>query len=404
MSFLTRRAALLGLTSAWAIGHSGLALAQAPTERRFVVIILRGALDGLAAVTPYGDPALAGWRGELLPAMPGSGGQDALLDLGGFYGLHPSLANMHAFYKAGELMPVHAVAGNYRSRSHFEAQDYMESGTDHRLTSGWLNRAVAAIPKRGDAETGLSMGVALPLLMRGPAMVGAYAPQSFSEPDADLYARMLALNHGDPVTGPALSEALRERGFADAALAGEDGMDAPRSTTGQKAPRNGFTTLAGLAGRLLGKDDGPRIAALEIDGWDTHVAQNPRLANVLRQLDAGLQALRDGLGESWSQTVVLTLTEFGRTVRVNGTKGTDHGTGTVAFVAGGPVQGGQVRADWPGLAEANLFQNRDLAPTTDLRALAKGLLTTHLGLPDTSLAAIFPGSADAPPLGRLLRS
>jgi uncharacterized protein (DUF1501 family) len=391
---LTRRAALLGLSAAWSLGRSGLALAAAPTENRFVVIILRGALDGMAAVVPYGDPNLAAWRAELVPGSPGSDG--GLLDLGGFYGLHPALAGMHALYAAGELLPVHAVAGHYRSRSHFEAQDYMESGADERMTSGWLNRVVSAMPVQDGRENGFAVGIATPLLMRGPAPVGGYAPQSFAEPDPDLYARMLALNHADPVIGPALADGLRERGYIGMALAG-----APETP---KERRNGFPALAAIAGRMLAKADGPRIAALEVDGWDTHAAQLNRLHAPLSQLDAGLTALRDNLGDAWKQTVVLTMTEFGRTVRVNGTRGTDHGTGTVAFVAGGAVQGGRVLANWPGLAQNQLFENRDLAPTMDLRALAKGLLVAHLGLAEPALSRIFPGSADAPPVKGLLRA
>jgi uncharacterized protein (DUF1501 family) len=391
---LTRRAALLGLTSAWALGRSGLALAAAPTDHRFVVVILRGALDGMSAVTPYGDRNLGSWRAELVPPGPGSDG--GLLDLGGFYGLHPALGGMHRLYAASELMPVHAVAGHYRSRSHFEAQDYMESGADERMTSGWLNRVVAAIPPAGARETGVSLGIATPLLMRGPAAIGSYAPEGFAQPDPDLYARMMALNHDDPVLGPSLTEGLKERGFVNGALVGAD--------QGPKGARNGFPALATIAGRMLAKADGPRIAALEIDGWDTHAAQLNRLHGPLGQLDAGMVALRDNLGDAWKQTVVLTMTEFGRTVRVNGTKGTDHGTGTVAFVAGGAVQGGRVLANWPGLAQNQLFENRDLAPTMDLRALAKGLLVAHLGLAEPALARIFPNSSDAAPVKGLLRA
>ena len=391
---LTRRSALLGLTSAFALGRSGLALAAAPTDRRFVVVILRGAMDGLAAVVPYGDRSLATWRAELVPSEPGT--DRGLFDLGGFYGLHPSLAGLHALYQAGDLLPVHAVAGHYRVRSHFEAQDYMESGADQRMTSGWLNRAVAQLPERGEAENGLSVGVALPLLMRGPAAIGAYAPQGFAEPDLDLSARLLALNTLDPVTGPAIAEGLKERGFAEATLA--------RPPAGEKVAENSFPVLAGIAGHLLAKADGPRIAALEIDGWDTHAMQNGRLSATLKQLDAGLVALRDGLGDAWRDTAVLTITEFGRTVRANGTRGTDHGTGTVALVAGGAVAGGKVLATWPGLAESQLFENRDLAPTTDLRSLAKGLLAGHLGLGGSALDRVFPASSDAQPMRGLLRA
>ena len=391
MPYLTRRGALLGLGAAVSFGRMSLAMAAAPTERRFVVVILRGALDGLAAVTPYGDPALAGLRGELLSAGPGQPG--GLLDLGGFYGLHPALTALHGMYAAGELLPVHAVAGPVRTRSHFEAQDLMESGADQRLSSGWLNRAVLGMALRGENGAPLSIGVSLPLLLRGPAPVGSYAPQSFGQPAPDLYARLAALHQRDAVTGPAIRQGLAERGFTGAQLAGGE-------TGGQKYA---FATLAGTAGRLLAAADGPRIAAMELGGWDTHAAQTARLQGPLRQLDEGLAALRLGLGTAWQRTAVLVMTEFGRTVRANGTGGTDHGTGAVAFVAGGAVNGGRVLADWPGLAGNRLLEGRDLQPTLDLRALAKGVLMAHLALDQAALLRAFPGSEGASPVRGLVR-
>jgi uncharacterized protein (DUF1501 family) len=394
MLHLTRRAALLGLTSAFTLGRASLALADAPTDRRFVVVILRGALDGLSAVVPYGDPALAGLRGEIVPPAPGQDG--GMLDLGGFYGLHPALANLHAMYQTGELLPVHAVAGPTRVRSHFEAQDCLESGADHRMTSVWLNRALASLPRPIEARPGgdaLAIGVAVPLLMRGAATVESWAPHGFAAPEADLYARVAALSRGDKVLGPAIAEGLRERGFSATVIGG----DAPARD------RYAFPALAKAAGELLRASDGPRIAAMEIGGWDTHAAQLPRLTGVLRQLDAGLAALKSALGAEWRQTAVLVMTEFGRTVRVNGTKGTDHGTGTVAFVLGGAVAGGRVAAEWPGLGADGLLEDRDLRPTTDLRAVAKGMLAQHLGLGAPALAQVFPGSDAAQPMQGLIR-
>jgi uncharacterized protein (DUF1501 family) len=390
-SFLTRRGALLGLGAAFTLGRSSLALAAAPTEARFVVVIMRGALDGMAAVVPYGDPALAGLRAELIPGAVGTDG--GMFDLGGFYGLHPAMPQMHAMYAAGELLPVHAVAGHYRSRSHFEAQDYMESGADRRMTSGWLNRAVLAMPRTAGPEAALSVGMATPLLMRGPAPIGSWAPPSFSQPEPDLYARIAAMNASDPVTGPAITEGLRDRGFSGGVLAG---AEKPKDAYG-------FPSLAGMAGKLLGAPGGPRVAALELGGWDTHAGQMRRLGGPLGQLDAGLAALKDGLGEAWGQTAVLVMTEFGRTARMNGTKGTDHGTGTVAFIAGGRVAGGRVLANWPGLVPDRLLEQRDLQPTMDLRSLAKGLLVAHLGLAAGAMGAVFPESGDAAPAGGLLR-
>ena len=390
MSHLTRRSALLGLASAFTLGRVSLALADAPTDKRFVVVILRGALDGLSAVIPYGDAALVGLRGEIVPPAPLQDG--GMLDLGGFYGLHPALANLQAMYRDGEALAVHAVAGPYRVRSHFEAQDYLESGADHRMTSGWLNRAIEALSHSTAHGEALSIGVSVPLLMRGPATVASWAPHGTAPLDADLYARIAALNQSDRLLGPAIVEGLGERGFSASV------------TSGVEPPQNryAFPALAKAAGEMLRAENGPRIAALEIGGWDTHTAQAQRLAGVLRQLDAGLTALKTGLGAAWRQTVVLTMTEFGRTVRMNGTKGTDHGTGTVAFVLGGAVAGGRVIADWPGLGTGKLLENRDLQPSCDLRSVAKGLLAQHLGLGKSALETVFPDSSAVGPIPRLV--
>lgn len=400
---ITRRAALLGLAGAVTIGRASLALAAAPTQQRFVVVLLRGALDGMSAVVPYGDPALAELRGPLLPPQPGAAPDpktgDALLDLGGFYGLHPALAGLHGLYRANQLLPLHAVAGNWRMRSHFEAQDCMESGADHRMTSGWLNRAAGQLqvgrPTDGKSPMGAAVAFSpgLPLLLRGATRVGTWLPAMSMHPNVALYRAVADMSHGDSLLGPAITAGLRERGFSDVAMAG-----APRLSG------FGFTTLASAAGKLLAAQGGPRLAALEVGGWDTHARQTQYLARPLRTLDAGLMALKDGLGDAWRDTAVLVITEFGRTARMNGTAGTDHGTGTIAFLLGGSVAGGRVRAHWPGVKPANLFENRDLAPTTDLRAVAKGVLASHLGLGPAALAKVFPGSADATPLTGLIRA
>ncbi len=390
---LSRRSALLGLTASFTLGRASLAVASAPTEKRFVVVMLRGALDGMSAVVPYGDPNLSTWRAELLPGAVGTEG--GMLDLGGFYGLHPALAGLHAMYQANELLPVHAVAGSYRVRSHFEAQDMMEYGSEHAMSSGWLNRVAEQMPaSKGGTETALSVGNTLPLLLRGPAKVGSWLPKSFARPEADLYARLQAMHHADPVTGPALAEGLKERGFTDAALNG----------SAEATNKYAFQSLCTSAGHLLAAPDGPRLAALEIGGWDTHVAQKNRLGGALKPLDEGMTALKAGLGDAWKQTAVLVMTEFGRTVRANGSGGTDHGTGTVAFVLGGAVAGGRVQANWPGLSASNLFENRDLQPTADLRAVTKGVLRQHLGLDNAALARVFPDSERAAALGGLLRA
>ncbi|RKK06116.1 DUF1501 domain-containing protein [Pseudoroseomonas wenyumeiae] len=390
---LGRRGLLLGLSAMAVAGQARLALAQpaaTPQEARLVVVLLRGALDGLAAVQAYGDADFAALRGPL--ALPEPGNEEGLLDLGGFFGLHPTLAQVHEMYRANQALIVHAAAGSYRTRSHFDAQDMLESGASERLSSGWLNRALEAIPDRpgADARTGLAVGLDMPLLLRGKVPVGMYASPRGGRPDPDLYARFADLAHDDPLLGPAVMEGLRARGFAADRL--DDGL--------RKA--GGFPSLCGIAGRLLADPAGPRVAALETGGWDTHSSQMSRLNYPLRQLDEGLGSLKAQLGSAWQHTAVLVMTEFGRTVRANGNQGTDHGTGGVAFLLGGAIAGGRVAADWPGLGAGKLLEDRDLQPTVDLREIAKGLLRDHLRLPATALEAAFPDSREVVPKGGLL--
>jgi uncharacterized protein (DUF1501 family) len=359
-----RRAFLLGLGGATALGGSRLALAQGPAgERRLVVVLLRGALDGLAAVAPYGDPGFATLRGAHAPPEPGREG--GTLDLGGFFGLNPALPRLHALYAADQAMVLHAIAGPWRSRSHFEAQDFLECGATQRLPDGWLNRALAALPAEapGTARRGLAVGIEVPLLLRGRARVGSFAAQARARQDTHVLATLARWHRGDRELGAAFAEGLRSRGFSAGVLAG---VEPPPPGT------SGFVTLAGSAGRLLADPRGPRVAALELGGWDTHATQAPRLVGALRSLDDGLDALRLGLGPAWSQTAVLVMTEFGRTARINGTQGTDHGTGGVAFLVGGAVRGGRVVADWPGVAPGRLFENRDLAPHAGSAARGQG--------------------------------
>jgi uncharacterized protein (DUF1501 family) len=390
---LSRRATLLGLSAIATSARVKLALADAPGQQRLVVVLLRGALDGMASVVPYGDPHLAALRGPLIPPAPGEPG--GMFDLGGFYGLNPALPGIHAMYQASEALAVHAVAGPYRTRSHFEAQDLLQLGTvqETGLTSGWLNRTLAELPHRRGAELpGLAAGLGVPLLLQGPQRIGAYAPEHFAAPTPDLLARIASLNAPDRITGPAIGEALRSAKFDDAVMRD----DAPK--------RGGFPVLAGQVGQLLAAEAGPRIAAFQLEGWDTHGNQVGGLRGPLAGLDTGLVNLKTALGPAWNHTMVLVMTEFGRTAAINGTAGTDHGTATAAFVLGGRVAGGRVQATWPGLAPGQLFEHRDLAPTLDIRSLAKGALAAHLGLSNAALARIFPDSTAAAPLQGLLRT
>jgi uncharacterized protein (DUF1501 family) len=362
MPYLSRRSALLGLASAFSLGRVSLALADATTDKRFVVVILRGALDGLAAVIPYGDAALAGLRGEIVPPGPGQDG--GVLDLGGFYGLHPAFANLHAMYQEGQALAVHAVSGPYRVRSHFEAQDYLESGADHRMTSGWLNRAIEALPRAASQGEAIAIGVSVPLLLRGPAAVASWAPHGSATLDADLYARVAALNQGDRLLGPAIVEGLRDRGLSDAVMSGEEPVQ----------NRYAFPALAKAAGEMLRAEAGPRVAALEIGGWDTHTAQPQRLAGVLRQLDTGLAALRTGLGEAGRQTAILTMTEI-RPDRTNerhqGHRPRDRHRGIRAgWRGGGRTRRGRLAGPRSGQAVGESRSATDVRPAIGCQGIA----------------------------------
>lgn len=364
-------------------------VAAAPTSKRLVVVLLRGAMDGLGTVPAYADPAYVAARGSLA-----LGGNDSLVDLDGFFALHPALPTLAGWYREGSLTVLHAVATPYRERSHFDGQDLLESGTAHPggSGSGWLNRALALMGAEG-RRVGLAVGPTVPLLLRGEAPVTTWAPRALPPLDAEFLERLSALYAGDPALGPAFAQGLEGR--AQAAAAGVDDRG------GRAGRAFAFRSLATEIGKLLAAEQGMRVAALELGGWDTHAGQGTvegRLARALGGLDAGLAALRRALGPAWAETALVVMTEFGRTVAANGSGGTDHGTAGAAFLAGGAVRGGRVVAQWPGLAPGRLFQGRDLAPTLDLRAPLKAALRDHLGLPADGIERlVFPGSVDVRP-------
>lgn len=386
-SFLT----LAGAGAAWcSLGK--LAFAAAPTEQRFIFIMLRGAMDGLSAVPPLFDAAYAGARRQLA-----LGGADAVcLPLDGQFALHPALVNLHRLYTARQALMIHAVASPYRERSHFDAQDVLENGMSaaHAAQNGWLGRALTELHR----VQGLAVGQNVPLALRGAVDVTSWSPSALPEPDSDLLQRLDDLYRNDAVLAPALHEAQAAGAIADDAMAG--GMD------GKRGGKN-FAVLAKAAGKFLAEPNGPRLAMLEIGGWDTHAGQGTvkgRLALNLKQLDDGLSALQSTLGAAWQHTAVLCATEFGRTVAANGTGGTDHGTGGAAFLLGGAVAGGRVIADWPGLAANQLYQGRDLRPTLDIRAVMKGILAEQHGLDGGALdQRVFPDSSSVRRLSGLLR-
>lgn len=370
--------------------------AASPDTNRFVFLILRGGMDALLAVPAIGDPTFADARG----ALADFNGQPLALD--GTFALHPLLPQLHAMYGSGELAVIHATGLPYRERSHFDAQQLLESGGSrpHELGSGWLGRALAASSATSVAMKAVALETAVPLVLRGPVGVDTWAPSSLPEPAPDLVQRLESMYRNDPALAQALARAR--------ALRELPGMGAnPQSMAGSGPGRRAAVALATKAAEFLQR--GTQVAVMELGGWDSHTnAANPSgaLSNTLRTLDAALAALRDGLapGGVWGRTVVLVATEFGREVAFNGNGGTDHGTGGAAFLLGGAVRGGRVIADWPGLAKRDRFEGRDLRITTDLRAVVRTVLAEHLRVPRAALdGSVLPGSAGLRPLD-LLRS
>ena len=381
-------------------------VAKAATDSRLVVVILRGAMDGLAAVPPHGDRDYRSLRGDLAIAAPGQ--SDGAVDLDGFFGLHPSLAPLHDVYARRQLAIVHAVATPYRDRSHFDGQDLLENGTvtPHAAHDGWLNRALGLVG--GTQTLGLAVGQSVPLILRGQAAVTSWSPVKLPEVSAEFLDRVADLYRNDPVFAPALAMGLGDQALVDK-VADAPGMDGGGAKMNMLKRGAGLVkTVTSTVGKLLADPAGPRVAVIDVPGWDTHANQGTtagRLAPVMAGLADGLVDLQQVMAPVWNRTVVLTLTEFGRTAHPNGTGGTDHGTATAAFVMGGAINGGRVIAQWPGLSNTQLYQSRDLAPTTDTRALCKAILRDHLGLPPDAIdRVVFPDSANVRPMEGVVRA
>ena len=378
-------AAFLGVGARARFAHAAL-----PDDRRFVVLILRGGLDGLAAVPAHGDPDYATLRGAL--ALPKSG-TGAPIDLDGFFGLHPSLHNLAQVWGEKELAIFHNVSTPYRDRSHFDAQNVLETGglSPHRLGDGWLNRALQPLGLDGGGGA-LAVASSPPLLLDGPARVTSWTLSRMPTADEEFLGRVAQLYAKDAVFSTALKQGLETR-----AIAAQATHDVPNG--GPNGPYGPIAPLMEGGGKILAAENGPRVGVFDISGWDTHFNQGAgegQLARRLTALDEGLAALKTALGPAWKKTVIVAASEFGRTVAVNGTGGTDHGTASIAFVLGGAVTGGVIRADWKGLKSSALRDGRDLPAMTDTRAIFKGVLADHLGLAKKSLEErIFPDSAMA---------
>jgi uncharacterized protein (DUF1501 family) len=407
----TRRRFLAGagaLTAAASLPR--ILFAKTGTTARLVVVILRGALDGLAAVPPYADPNYADLHRDLAIAPPGQA--EGALALDATFGLHPSLEFLHERYAAGELIVFHAVASPYRDRSHFDGQNVLENGLTQPLgtADGWLNRALASLPAvAAGSERAVALGQNVPLILRGGQAVLSKSPLATPDMDEELLARLEDLYSKDDWFSARLSAAVQSEHLSDSLTANDSMSAATSGGAAAEAARklDRLSAAARLAAAVM-NDGGAEIAVLEATGWDTHANQGAAkgvLAQRLRGLDTALETLATDLEDLWARSAVLVVTEFGRTAAMNGTRGTDHGTGGCAFLAGGAVRGGRIIADWPGLAPGALLDNRDLRPTLDLRSVFKGVLGEHLHIDARTLGtSVFPDSGAARALSGLMRA
>jgi uncharacterized protein (DUF1501 family) len=364
---------------------------------------------------------------------------DQALKLDGTFGLHPALESVHALALKGQARIAPAIASPDRARSHFEAQDVLETGAAqvYGVNTGWLNRTLEVM---GSSKVeALSVGATAPLILRGKVQAASWSPGKGVDETARLPTLLQDLYKADPMMGRAFARGLETETMAQAAMTGLNPAPTPVSADaaimaprmagqmqgkarwqnavntsmpsqamapaianqrqGREAARKLGSTLAGF----MVQAGGPRIAAISLDGWDTHAGQVGQLNTRLAYLDAVLDGLNTGLGAEWSNTVVVAATEFGRTARVNGTGGTDHGTGSTALVLGGGLKKGGIIGDWPTLKQEALFENRDLRPTLDMRSLFKGVLTEHMGVDRAALeTTVFPDSAAAKPVTGLV--
>ena len=405
---------------AWtAVGRNAFAAGPAqagqrlPGNQRLIVVFLRGAVDGLSVVVPYSEGAYYQQRSSIALARPG---QDAgLLDLDGHFGLNPNLAPLMPLWESGKLAFVHASGSPDPTRSHFDAQDYMESATPGRKNTpdGWLNRLLGAEPPvvlqasagaHAGVTRGISVGATLPRIWAGPNPVanianGARATRPTLLDRPQVSKAFDSLYSGDDAMSQAYRESQQSRAEVNEAMTPAAMAQEQMVANGGAPLPNGFPDDAARLAQLMRRDPNVQIAFLALGGWDTHVNQGGakgQLANRLQPLGQGLAELATRLGPAFDDTTILVISEFGRTVRQNGTGGTDHGHGNVIWALGGNVAGGKVHGRWPGIDTSSLYEGRDLAVTTDFRQVLAGVCAYNLGLPDKQLASVFPGFEGAP--------
>jgi uncharacterized protein (DUF1501 family) len=362
--------------------------AQVRQSGRLVFVLLRGGFDGLAAVVPHGDAAYRSLRGPL--AFDSSD----LIALNDTFSLAPGLAPLREFWERDELVVLHALAIPFRTRSHFDGQAILETGLDRPIgaSDGWLNRLLQVMP--GD-RSGIAIASGMPRSLTGPYDVQTWSPTQLGVVDDDYLERLAVLYRSDSALQGRFEAALQQQD-----VVGEESM------AGGGARRGGITPLMQAAARILRQSTGPNVAAVEFSGWDTHANQGlagGALDRLLGQLAEGLAAFRTEMQDAWQDTTVVVMTEFGRTARPNGTRGTDHGTAGAGFVIGPRVARSAVVSDWPGLAPAALFEGRDLKPTQDTRAVLKAAIAGTFDLNRAQADRVFPGSDGVRGLYELMR-
>jgi len=376
---MNRRNILSALgASAATFALPNMAFANSGGSKKFIFILQRGAADGLMALAPTGDPAFEDMRGSFVRDLEASHKVDS------YFTMHGALNNMERLYAKKQLVLAHAISSSYRDRSHFDGQNVLETGgaAPYVLNTGWLNRLIGLLPDGRRKAIGL--GQTLPLALRGEYAAASFTPNATLDPHADLLSQVSDLYSDNPLLSSAWEQALQTRD-----MVGDVG----------KIGRRDFAAIGELMSRLIKGPEGANIATYETTGWDTHTGQSFRSKTELGRLDSFIAALQTGLGDDWDNTVVVVATEFGRTVRMNGTQGTDHGTGSLAYILGGAVRGGRVISDWPGIGSSNLLDGRDLMPTTSLEMMLAGVIGDHFKLDSEKVSReLFPGSIDGTPV------
>ncbi len=363
------------------------------SDNRVVVMILRGGMDGLHALVPYTDTHYRNLRPKL--ALSPEDTNRSALDLDGYFAMHSALGPLMPLYRDAELLFVPAASTSYKRRSHFDGQNILENGADKpfAVKDGWLNRVVSGLD-RSDRRLGLALGSSVPFILHGDTPVQTWSKTSLPEVDGDFLNFLTHVYQSDP-------EFLKNLMQAQQAI--EPSMDMSAMKGNLQKNRN-FAASASVAADLLSQETGPRLAVMEMQGWDTHFAQERRLRQLFGQLSEGILALKYGLGAHWSKTVIVVVSEFGRTAAENGSGGTDHGSGGLAIVAGGAVSGGKIAGDWPGLAASGLYEGRDVNAVNDYRGIFKSILKNHLRMDSGYIdEVVFPSSGLIRPMTGLIR-